>query len=129
MTDAEHIKDLERRVAQIEDILTRLEVSGDAQLNCRTGVDEYGNTTRTNLGCYIQSRCKFGSEKKGTSKTKDDFYPNGTDNAKHIDPDKLAYILLSRKIITSRDYDFMLGKESFSDWKQYNKNRSDNNEN
>ena len=123
MTDAEHIKDLERRVAQIEDILMRLEVSGDAQLNCRIGVDEYGNTIRMGLGNYIKSRCKFGPEEKGTSKTEDDFYPDGADNAKHIDPDKLAYILLSRKIITSRDYDFMLGKESFADWKQYNKNR------
>ena len=90
---------------------------------CRIGVDEYGNTIRMGLGNYIKSRCKFGPEEKGTSKTEDDFYPDGADNAKHIDPDKLAYILLSRKIITSRDYDFMLGKESFADWKQYNKNR------
>jgi len=60
MMDKERIEDLERRVAQIEDILTRLEVSGDEQLNCRTGVDEYGNTTRTGLWHYIQSRCKFG---------------------------------------------------------------------
>ena len=59
----------------------------------------------------------------------DDFYPNGKDTVQHIDPDKLAYILLARKIITPRDYDFMLDKESFADWKQYNKSRGTNNEN
>ena len=50
----------------------------------------------------------------------DDFYPNGKDNAETIDPNKLAYILLARKILTPRDFDFMTGKESFDDWKQYN---------
>jgi len=52
----------------------------------------------------------------------DDFYPNGKDNAETIDPNKLAYILLARKILTPRDFAFMTGKESFEDWKQYNKN-------
>ncbi|MBP5705920.1 MAG: hypothetical protein J6W76_01445 [Spirochaetales bacterium] len=51
----------------------------------------------------------------------DDFYPNGKDNSETIDPMKLAYILLARKILTPRDFDFMSGRESFDSWKQYNK--------
>lgn len=56
-------------------------------------------------------------------KNTDDFYPNGKDNAETVDPNKLAYILLARKIITSRDFAFLTGRESFEDWKQYNKDR------
>ena len=60
------------------------------------------------------------NKKENISGTADDFYPNGRENAQHIDPDKLAYILLNHKIITSRDYDFLMGKESFVSWKERN---------
>lgn len=55
----------------------------------------------------------------------DDFYPNGKENAETLDPNKLAYILLARKILTPRDFDFLTGKESFEDWQQYNKDNVD----
>lgn len=55
----------------------------------------------------------------------DDFYPNGKENSETIDPNKLAYILLARKILTPRDFAFMDGRESFEDWKQYNKDNVD----
>ena len=54
-----------------------------------------------------------------TTFNKDDFYPNGKSDPQ-IDYNKLLYILLSRGILSSRDFDFMLGKESFESWKEYN---------
>lgn len=60
MTDAERIKDLERRVAQLEDIFERLSFSGDGHLVCYTGVDKYGNSCKTDLSGYIHHDCKFG---------------------------------------------------------------------
>jgi len=64
MTDKERIKDLERRVAQLEDIFERLGFSGDGHLICYTEVDRYGNLCCTDLSGYIQHDCKFG---KGTA--------------------------------------------------------------
>lgn len=54
-----------------------------------------------------------------TTFNKDDFYPNGKSDPQ-IDYNKLLYILLSRGILSARDFDFMLGKESFESWKEYN---------
>ena len=54
-----------------------------------------------------------------TTFNKDDFYPNGKSDPQ-IDYNKLLYILLSRGILSPRDFDFMLGKESFESWKEYN---------
>ena len=64
MTDKERIKDLERRVAQLEDILERLSFSGEGHLVCYIGVDRYGNSCRTDLSGYIHSKCKFGKSKE-----------------------------------------------------------------
>ena len=66
MTDKERIKDLERRVDQLEDILARLGVS-DGHLTCYTGVDSYGNSCRTDLSGYIHAYCKFGKSKESNN--------------------------------------------------------------
>ena len=67
MTDKGRIKDLERRVNQLEDILERLGVSGDSHLTCYTGVDRYGNSCRTDLSGYIHSYCKFGKSEESNN--------------------------------------------------------------
>ena len=60
MDDSDKIRDLERRVSILEDVVAKLTIYDDGKLGCREGQDIFGNTVITPLGTYIQNRGGFG---------------------------------------------------------------------
>ena len=60
MDDSDKIRDLERRVSILEDVIAKLTICDDGKLGCRDGEDIFGNTVTTSLGKYIQKQGGFG---------------------------------------------------------------------